>query len=127
MYRNEFRGGEIRTELVRLGYKDRGPHWLDICNDFPHSVVVRRTYADCGWAYLWRPYPEIPLSDAIEFHELSRFRGLDINAAEDVLLMATSPWRHPEAARDTFFLLLYEDSYGYLPDSGGLCVADTTT
>ncbi len=42
-------------------------------------------------------------------------------------MCALAPWRHPDAGRDPYFLVLYECEDRSLPDPTGLTVADTTT
>ncbi len=50
VYRIEFRGGEINTEIVFLGCKGCEMQWQDRYNYIPHSEVSRRTCFDGEWA-----------------------------------------------------------------------------
>ncbi len=98
-----------------------------IDHDFPHLILLRQKFANGGWNYFWRPYPEVSLDDALEFHQLERFDDLDPKNTEDACLMAGVPWQHPEEGRDQYFFVKYENEYGHLLGLEHLSVANTTT
>ncbi len=120
-------GGELGYKCITLGNRRRGRSWNNRYNDFPHSVVLKKRFADGGFTYLWRAYPVVPLNRAIEFPLPHRFNNLDMSDTIEAAVMALAPWRHPVVCRDPFFLVKYENDSGYLPGPERLMVADTTT
>ncbi len=67
-----FSGVVLGREVVALGGKCASPAWDGRHNSFPHSVVVRESYADCGYKHLWKVAPEWNAEEAVHFHAPSR-------------------------------------------------------
>ncbi len=56
-----------------------------------------------------------------------RYDYADLENPDDVAVSALAPWRHPDAGRDPYFIVLYDCEDGNLSDPAGLKVADNTT